>query len=148
MSGLQLSISMVYSYGPDHSKTEPFENRILKSSVFEWRSVLQVRFSSPHCSLVFKWSKVVQYLNGILFELWSEYQTILVCYSNGDLITAWRLFNPSEPVSYQFGISFQGKRSESVRFLSSLHWGELKGEFCAICFSTWTSNIIEWMFLL
>ena len=36
-------------------------------------------------SLVFKWSKVVRKLNGLLFERWSENRTILVCYSNSDL---------------------------------------------------------------
>ena len=36
-----------YSYGPDHSNTEPFENRLSKRLVFEWRSVWGVRYSSP-----------------------------------------------------------------------------------------------------
>ena len=44
----------------------------------------------PYCgdlnktSLVFKMLKVVQKLNGPLFEWWPAHQTILVCYSNGD----------------------------------------------------------------
>ena len=35
-----------------------------------------------------------------------------------------------------------------VRFSSSLRWEELKGKFCALCFSIWTSYIIEWLFQL
>ena len=41
------------------------------------------------------------------------------------LFVQWSLF-PS---------GLQGKRSESMRFLSSFHWEELKGKFCAQCFS-------------
>ena len=41
----------VHIYGSEHSKTEPFENRILKCSVFEWIRNSNVRYSSPHCIL-------------------------------------------------------------------------------------------------
>ena len=37
-------------YRTQFKVTEPFKNQILKSLVFEWRSVFRVRFSSPHCS--------------------------------------------------------------------------------------------------
>ena len=49
-----------FSNGPDDSKTEqngrhfvflPFKIRTLKCSVLGWRSVFQVRYSSPHCIL-------------------------------------------------------------------------------------------------
>ena len=36
--------------GTDHSKSKPFQKWTLKRSVLGWRSVLQVRIPSPHCS--------------------------------------------------------------------------------------------------
>ena len=46
----------------------------------------QLQWGSEYrTSLGFKWSKVVRKSNRLLFKWLSEYQTILVCYSNGDL---------------------------------------------------------------
>ena len=43
--------SVVHIYGSEGSKTEPFENRTLKRSVFEW-----IQNSSPDCSPNFEFS--------------------------------------------------------------------------------------------
>ena len=46
----------------------------------------QVQWGSEYrTSLVFKWSKVVRWSNGLTFKWWSEYRTILVHYLNDDL---------------------------------------------------------------
>ena len=45
-------------------------------------------------------------------------------------------------------MSFRGSRGESVRYLSSLSYTEMKGEFWCSAFKTWTSNFIEWMLSL
>ena len=44
--------------------------------------------------------------------------------------------------------SFQGRRKKTVRFLYNLHWEDWQESFSALCFTAWTSNIVEWMFPL
>ena len=41
-----------YSYGPNHSKSEPSHYRTPKRSDFEWVRISDVRYSSPHCTVV------------------------------------------------------------------------------------------------
>ena len=42
--------------------------------------------------------------------------------------------------------SLQRRRSESMRFLSNLRWEDWKESFRVLCFTAWTSNIVEWLF--
>ena len=54
------------------TKTEPFENRILKRFVFEWIRNSNVRYSSPHCIVFF------QPLNHISSLCWVPFPTKII----------------------------------------------------------------------
>ena len=47
--------SYIYCSSPDHSKTEPFENRPLKCPVFECFRFSKGRISDPYCIILRMW---------------------------------------------------------------------------------------------